>query len=186
MNGFFRVGTAATFWYCALAMGGFILLESAPCALLHADEWGNLTGRVLVDGALEPTPKINPDKDGDYCLAGGHEIFNETVVVGADHGLRDVYVMLYLARGDQPPPVHPSFEALKKKPVTLDNKMCRFEPHAAFVRTGQILTMRNGDQIGHNIHTLNNDEKNKNVPVGGSVDGPSSRMAPQTRGPLLL
>jgi hypothetical protein len=30
--------------------------------------------------------------------------------------------------------------------------------------------MRNSDSIGHNIHTLNVDEKNKNVPIGGSVD----------------
>ena len=190
-----RVGTTTVFWFWSLVLGGFCLIGSPVGEYLPADdgptagpapdssvatrssgfgataiEWGHLKGRVLVDGTVEPAAKINPDKDREYCLANGHELVNETVVVGSEHGLRDVFVMLYLARGDEPPPVHPSSDELKKKPVTLDNKLCRFEPHAAFVRTGQVLTMRNGDQIGHNIHTLNNDEKNKNVPVGGSVD----------------
>jgi plastocyanin len=136
----------------------------------QADEWGHLRGRVRVEGAVDPPAKLEPDKDREYCLANGHEIISELVVVGEDGGLRDVYVMLYLARGDEPPPVHPSFDDLKKNAVVLDNKQCRFEPHAAFVRTGQVLTMRNSDSIGHNIHTLNLDEKNKTVPVGGLVD----------------
>lgn len=156
MNGILRLIAAVTLVLCTSAV--------------WAQEWGHLKGRVLVDGSVESLATLNPDKDRDYCLADGHELVNELIVVGGDGGLRDVYVMLYLARGDQAPPVHPSFEELKKKPVVLDNNRCRFEPHAAFVRTGQVLTMRNSDQIGHNIHTLNVDEKNKNVPVGGSVD----------------
>lgn len=195
MNGFSRAGVVSAIGSWSLTIGSFFLLDSLPssklCAIDQpsatsaldspsasssprtrsaANEWGHLKGRVLVDGTVDPAAKIDPDKDREYCLANGHEIVNETVVVGSDHGLRDVYVMLYLARGDAPPAVHPSFEDLKKNPVVLDNKLCRFEPHAAFVRTGQVLTMRNSDEIGHNIHTLNNDEKNKNVPVGGAVD----------------
>ena len=132
--------------------------------------WGHLRGRIVVDGEVTPQAKLNPDKDREFCLADGHEIFDETVVVGKEHGLRDVFVMLYLARGDAPPPVHPAYEELKTSPVSLDNKRCRFEPHAAFVRTGQVLRMNNSDQVGHNVHTLNNDEKNKTIPIGGTVE----------------
>lgn len=137
---------------------------------VRADDWGHLQGRIRVEGTVEPAKLLAPDKDREYCLANGHELKDETVVVGENQGLRDVYVMLYLERGEAAPPIHPSYEEAKKQPVLLDNKQCRFEPHAAFVRVGQTLTMRNSDQIGHNVHTLNNDEKNKTVPVGGSVD----------------
>ncbi len=132
--------------------------------------WGNLKGRILVEGTWVPPEDLHPDKDREFCMADGHAIVDETVVVGKDNGVRDAFVTLYLARGDAPPPVHPSYDELKKSAVALDNKQCRFEPHAVFVRTGQVLRMTNSDKIGHNIHTLNSDEKNKTVPVGGSIE----------------
>jgi plastocyanin len=132
--------------------------------------WGHLKGRILVEGTVEGPRNLQPEKDREFCLAQGHEIFDETVVVGPDGGLRDVYIMLYLSRGAEPPAVHPSYEESSQQPVILDNRQCRFEPHAAFVRTGQTLRFSNSDPIGHNVHTLNNDEKNKTVPPGGSID----------------
>lgn len=152
------------------ALAGAACIACLSQRPIEADEWGHLQGRIRVEGNVEPATVLAPEKDREFCLADGHELRDETIVVGTNQGLRDVYVMLYLARGDEPPPVHPSYEELKTKPVIVDNKLCRFEPHASFVRVGQTLTMRNSDSIGHNVHTLNADEKNKNVPIGGSVD----------------
>ncbi len=162
-------------WTVSLLLGIFTISsvrgdDSDNRQVAKSIGWGNLKGRILVEGTWVPPEKLKPDKDREFCLADGHEIIDETVVVGNDNGVRDAFVTLYLARGDEPPAVHPSFDELKKSPVALDNKQCRFEPHAAFVRTGQVLRMTNSDQIGHNIHTLNNDEKNKTVPVGGTVE----------------
>ena len=123
----------------------------------------------MVEGMVNEPRKLNPEKDREVCLADG-DLFDETVMVGDDGGLRDVYVMLYLERGQEPPAVHPSYEESFKQPVVLDNNRCRFVPHAALVRVGQTLQMKNSDSVGHNVHTLNVDEQNKNIPAGGSVE----------------
>jgi plastocyanin len=167
----FSLSCAAAVWAGAVVLATFGV-DTPDESPKRRDEsgWGHLTGRILVDGDVPEQAKLNVDKDREFCLAQGHEIFDETVVIGPEKGLRDAFVMLYLARGDAPPAVHASYDELKKSPVLLDNKQCRFEPHAAFVRTGQVLKMTNSDSIGHNIHTLTNDEKNKTVPTGGAVE----------------
>ncbi len=148
-----------------------LMLSSEVCSPSRAQEtsWGNFKGRIVVKGTVAPPKKLNPDKDREICLRDG-DLLDETVMVADDGGLRDVYVMLYLDRDEAQPPIHPSYEASFKQPVELDNKGCRFIPHAAFVRVGQTLEMKNSDPVGHNIHTLNRSEKNKNVPAGGTVD----------------
>jgi len=67
--------------------------------------------------------------------------------------------------------VHPDYADKKEEPVVLDNVNCRFVPHAAFVRTGQKLIMKNSDAVGHNckITTFNN-EVNPNIPANSQVE----------------
>ena len=50
----------------------------------------------------------------------------------------------------------------------LDNKDCRFEPHVAFVQTGQTLVLKNSDTVGHNsnVATLKNPPSNSLIPNG--------------------
>ncbi len=134
-----------------------------------SNDWGHLQGRIVVDGPVNDPRMLTVEKDREVCLADG-EIPDETVVVAKDGGLRDVYVMLYLDRGDDAPAVHPSYEEAAKQPIVLDNVRCRFVPRASFARVGQTLQMKNSDSVGHNVHTLNVSEKNKNIPAGGMVE----------------
>ena len=53
----------------------------------QAAEWGTITGRIVYDGkAPGPTPII-PDKDTEVC--GKHKLFNESLEVGPNGGLKD-------------------------------------------------------------------------------------------------
>lgn len=131
-------------------------------------KWGHLTGTITVDGDA-PVQKVEAAAGHEHeavCKVDGKIPVDDKIVVNADNkGLRDVYVIMYLKK-KKTNLVHPSYAAKKKKPVVLDNVNCRFVPHAAFVRTGQKLIMKNSDSVGHNckIATFNN-EVNPNIPA---------------------
>lgn len=113
---------------------------------------GDFSGRVLYGGdvpELAPLVKAGDSaaKDGAVCAA--HDVPDESLVVdaGADHGLANVFV--YLRRAPRGIDVAPAEE-----PVVLDQKGCRFFPHASIVRVGQTVRILSGDAIQHNVHTF--------------------------------
>lgn len=144
---------------------------AAPATLRAQDAWGHLAGKITVAGQLPELEDEVIDKDQSACLIDGKPPKDDNLVVGADGGLRDVYIMLFLDRGDKAPAIHPSYDELKKTTLVLDNIQCRFVPHALFVRTGQTLTLKNSDEVGHNCHiqTFGNEE-NVNLAANSSVD----------------
>ncbi len=143
----------------------------APAIVAGEENWGHLKGRFVVDGKLPPAAQKTIDNDAAYCSRTGKPILDETVVTANDGGLRDVFVMLLLERDAAPIPVHPSYAESKSQAIVLDNVECRFEPHAIFVRSGQKLTLKNSDAIGHNCHIVTfNNEENVNLVAGGSVE----------------
>ena len=135
-----RLNTATTL--CALA-----IVASATGS--SAQEWGTLTGRLVLDGAAPDPAAINVSKDPEYC--GQYNLVEETVVIGKEGGLTNAFVYLYLKRG-KTVPVHPDLEAIPAEPAVLNNKGCRFEPHALLLRTGQKLRVQSSDPIGHNTN----------------------------------
>ena len=140
----------------------FALASQAPAA-----EWASLKGRFVFDGT-PPTPVgITADKDVEVC--GKHKLVNEELVVSDDKGIANV-VLFVRSKGVT---VHPDLEdGSKADPVVLDNKDCRFQPHVGFVQTGQTLTIKNSDSVGHNsnIATMKNSPSNSLVPSNGSSD----------------
>ena len=131
--------------------------------------WGHLTGQFQVVGEVPAPSKKTVDKDQSFCVKEG-EILDENLLVDERGYLRDVFVMMLL-RPDETVPVHPSYDELYQQPIVLDNIRCRFAPHALFVRTGQRLTLKNSDEVGHNCHIITfANEENVNLPSGGSVD----------------
>ena len=153
---------------------GLVLSNFAAASEPGDDAWGQLKGQIVVKGdvpASQPEDIANsPDKA--TCLVDGKVPADDNIVVDEDGGLRDVFVMMYLGRKEEQPDYHPSFKELKEsQTLSIDNVKCRFEPHALFVRTGQKLTLKNSDPIGHNCHIITfNNEHNINLPPGGSMD----------------
>jgi hypothetical protein len=136
----------------------------------NAQEWGDLSGQFIFKGT-PPAPKaITPDKDLPVC--GKHKLFDEQVVVDKQSGgISGIAVYLYTAPGAKVA-IHPDLAKPPAEAVLVDNKNCRFEPHVAAVRTGQKLTIGNGDPIGHNTKAefFNNVPFNDLIPAGGKIE----------------
>ncbi|HHK42899.1 MAG TPA: methylamine utilization protein, partial [Planctomycetaceae bacterium] len=127
-------------FFCVLL--AVALLAAAPLA--HGAGWGNVKGKFLYDGT-PPTPgALSITKDKEYC--GKFSLVDERLVVNPDNkGIANVVVMLYVRRGKKVN-VHPDLKKASGS-VELDNNHCRFDPHIAFVRTGQELVIKNSDTI---------------------------------------
>ncbi len=113
---------------------------------LSAEEWGTLKGRIVFSGEI-PTPEaIEIRRDEDVC--GQHNLVDESLVVNKENnGLQNVVIWL---SSKEDIPVHPSLAQLPK-PVTLDNKNCRFAPRIVRLQTNQVLQSTNSDPVPHNV-----------------------------------
>jgi plastocyanin len=148
------------------------LLFVALAGQSHAAEWASLKGRFVFDGDPPAATEITADKDVEVC--GKHKLVNEELVVSDGKGIANV-VLFVRSKGVT---VHPDLEdGSKLDPLVLDNKDCRFQPHVGFVQTGQTLTIKNSDPVGHNsnIATMKNSPSNSLVPSNGSSDVTFSR-----------
>ncbi|NDC54770.1 MAG: methylamine utilization protein, partial [Planctomycetia bacterium] len=127
--------------------------------------WGTLKGRFVFGGDAPAASELKADKDVEVC--GKHKLVAEELVVGADKGVANVVVFVR----DKGVKVNPELEAGKGTPVVLDNKNCRFEPHVAFVQTGQKLVLKNSDTVGHNsnVATIKNSPSNNLIPAGAEA-----------------
>ncbi|MFT5302786.1 MAG: plastocyanin [Mariniblastus sp.] len=137
-------------------------------------EWGNLTGQIVVSGDVPANlpEAVGDNKDKAVCLVDGKVPLDDGIVVNDKKQLRDVYVMMYIARGDDgPEKYHPSYEDMKALKITIDNKKCRFVPKALFARSGQTLELKNSDNVGHNcrIATIQQ-EHNVNIVKNASAE----------------
>ena len=138
--------------------------------VVAADEWGDLTGQFIFNGDAPKAAAVDVKGDA-FCTTAAVKT-EDLVVDGTSKGIRDVIIFLYVGRGDDDPAVHPDYEELVKKPVTLDNVKCRFEPRVAVMQTGQKLVLKNSDPIGHNMKgaPFANEEFNVNLPAGASFE----------------
>ena len=142
-----------------------LVIAIAVCRPVGADEWGSIKGRFVFGGALPTATELKADKDVEVC--GKHKLLNEELTVGADKGVANVVVFVR----DKDVKVHPDLAATKGEKVVLDNRSCRFEPHVAFVQTGQTLVLKNSDTVGHNsnVATIKNAPSNNLIPAGGEA-----------------
>ena len=128
-----------------LAAALFLLATSA-----HAAGWGTIKGRIVLDGDAPSAESINVTKDAGFC--GKHDLVEEKVVVGDDGSLSNAFVYLYVKRGKSVD-IHPDYDKDANTPLKLDNKGCRFEPHALLVYTKHPLEIHNDDSgIAHNTN----------------------------------
>jgi hypothetical protein len=109
-------------------------------------EWGDLEGRLVYDGTAPPRKPLTVDKDVECC--GKFDIRDESLMVGQDGGLQNVYVYV---RTDVPK-IHPDLETSVGPRVTLDNRNCIFIPHCMSIwLSKQEFFSINSDPVPQNI-----------------------------------
>ena len=145
--------------------------DPKPAANTAVEEWGTITGRIVVDGAVPEPKKLEATKDADFCGAE-EEMKSRQLIVAKDGGLKNAFLFLYLARRKpQKPDVHPSYEKSATDKHVIDNVNCLFTPHAVGMRTTQILTAKNSDPKGHNVQiTSRVNGQNPNLPAKSEID----------------
>lgn len=136
-----------TLFAAGAATAGF----SVPSILKAAgkDDWADLTGRFVVEGTpLEPD-KLKVDKDVDCC--GKFDIRDESLLVGKDGGLANVYVYLRTKTREKVK-ICPELAEATAKQVVLDNRGCIFVPHCMSIWINkQELSIINSDPVAQNV-----------------------------------
>lgn len=111
-------------------------------------EWGNLSGRIVLEGDVPKPKPILVTHDRGYFE--DIELVDESLVVNPmNRGLANVVVYSIDDR-DALPRIHPSYDELAKLAVELKMQDGRFEPHMTLLQTGQQLQIVNKDRIAHN------------------------------------
>lgn len=143
--------------------------KAAP-EVVTAKAWDPALGTATIEGVVKfegkPPKQRAIDTGGKAeCAKHATPLVDETFVVGQDGALKNtlVYVKTGLRGWKFAPP---------EKPVTLDQKGCRFEPHVIGVEVNQPLEIRNSDEFAHNVHSMStlNTGFNFTQPGSGTVD----------------
>jgi plastocyanin len=101
---------------------------------------GSIAGRVVLAGPRPQPAPVQVTKDVEVC--GVHPIVDESLVVGAGGGIRDVVLSLAGAPSEPLPAAE------------LRQKGCVFIPHVTLVPAGAPLKIYNDDGVLHNLHTF--------------------------------
>lgn len=109
----------------AAAAGAMAAAIQAPAIVKAAGggQWGDLEGRFVYDGDPPERKKLKVDKDVECC--GKYDIRDESLMVGEQRGLANVYVYVRSRRVD----VCPELEESVEPRVLLENRDCIFVPH---------------------------------------------------------
>jgi plastocyanin len=130
----------------------------APIEYFHVDpaSAGAISGHIVFHGARPKPRHIDMDSDSGCPKQGALE---ETIVTGKGGGLANAFV--YIQTGFE----GKHFE-LPTQPVSLNQHGCMFTPRVLGIRAGQMLNVRNSDEVSHNIHPMptNNREWNQQQP----------------------
>jgi len=107
---------------------------------------GELRGRFIYDGTPPERKRLKVDKDVDCC--GKYDIRDESLMVGPEQGLANVFVYVR-TRGI---PIPEGLADRWPKRVTLDNHECIFKPHCmAIWYPVQEYYIVNSDPIAQNV-----------------------------------
>jgi plastocyanin len=119
---------------------------------------GSISGTVKFAGSAPAAKMLDNSKD-KWCAEQGN-IADETLVVGSNGGLRDVFVFV------EGLDAHSDDFPLPTAAAKITQKNCQYVPHVIGVRVGQDVAVTNADDTSHNYHFLGraNDEINKTQP----------------------
>jgi plastocyanin len=109
---------------------------------------GNVTGTVMVEGAVPKNLPIKMNADPNCLTAAPGTQLGESYVVGSDgKTLGNVFVYVKDGLGNY------VFDT-PTEPAKIDQKGCRYTPHVFGVRVGQPIEISNSDMTLHNIHAM--------------------------------
>ncbi len=154
-----RAGAAAG--VLAGGLGGPTIIRAAS-----AESWGDLVGRLAFDGKSPERKKLKVDKDVECC--GEFDIRDESLIVGEDQGLGNVFIYVRSRRVK----IYPELAEKVEKQVTLDNLDCIFIPHCmAIWHDEQEFYVVNSDPVAQNVDfaPLGDKKINQIIPVGGDM-----------------
>jgi hypothetical protein len=151
----------------AAAAGALSATWATPAILKAASgDWADLTGRLVYDGTPPERKKLKVDKDVECC--GKFDIRDESLMVGEDGGLANVYVYVRTRKVD----ICPELEAAAPKQVRLDNKDCIFMPHCMSIWCDK-----------QEFFIINSDPVAQNVAFSPLGDVPANIVLPAAPGP---
>ncbi len=132
--------------HSAAATASFATGFAAPSILRAAGGWGDLVGRFVYDGDPPERRVLPVDKDVAHCSQ--YDIRDESLIVGEDRGLKNVYVYCRDRRVD----ISPELQHAVREQVLLDNRYCIFVPHCLTVwHDRQELFIRNSEPVAENV-----------------------------------
>ena len=108
---------------------------------------GTIVGRVKYDGAIPKFKEIKMDADPICLSKHGEKVFPQTLVLGSNKEMGNVFVRVKGGIFDTayPPPNYP---------VVLTQEGCEYNPHIIGLMVGQQLQILNPDGTLHNVHVL--------------------------------
>ncbi|HUG17624.1 MAG TPA: hypothetical protein VMM56_01520 [Planctomycetaceae bacterium] len=156
-----------------------ILAGLAACLMTFTLSAGEIKGKIVLKGNV-PSKEIAIKKgadirDAEVCAA--IDLYKEDLIVNPDNnGIANVFIFM------KKKPVGVEFDPPAQTKLLMDQKNCRFIPHAMIVRTDQYVEVISSDNCSHNLHTnpIRGDAMNvlmaANTPEGKGVevkfDGP--------------
>ena len=119
--------------------------DSAIAPAPVATGGGTITGHVAVKGKIPGNQVIRMGMD-PMCarLNAGKTPVQEVVAAGADGSLANVFVSLQGTFSASPVP---------SEPVTIDQRGCLYFPRVVGAQVGQLVQVRNSDEVLHNVHS---------------------------------
>ena len=107
---------------------------------------GNVTGRVVLEGAVPENPLVKMASDPACMRANPDGLRFEDFVV-TNGGLDNVFVYVKDGLGKY-------YFDVPTEAVKVDQQGCRYVPHVFGARVGQPIEIANSDETMHNVHAM--------------------------------
>jgi hypothetical protein len=142
-----------------------LLMASVLAAALHPAVAADITGKVTLKGTPPAAPAMPLSKDVNCGKYHTKDLPMPWYVVGSDGGLADVFVYIKEGLSGKTFPV-------PETPVVLDQKGCIYVPYVFGIQTKQKLTVKNSDDVMHNVHIVGKPGGNKEDNKAQMAKGP--------------
>lgn len=126
-----------------------VLLALVPASSAMAFG-GTVVGKITYEGAVPNFRALRMDADPKCAAKHSGAVKPETLVLGDDNALANVFVMV--TKGLEGKSFDPPSE-----PVVMDQNGCIYTPHVMGVQVGQQFKVKNSDGLLHNVHSLSKD-----------------------------